>query len=513
MIAVGSAPDAVAIGDVTGDGRNDVVLTTGYANDPAHDFRVVVLAQLADGTLAAPTWYSTAGTYGNRPESVAVGDVTGDGKADVVVGLSGLGVQVFAQNGGALSAPTFVSTTDSHKIRLGKLDADADLDIAGVGWGTNTVTVLLNDGSGRFASSRVYPAQHGGYEDLEVGDVSGDGRADIVVMSGQLYATPNVSVLAQTANGFGAPAEYRVGANVNTQGIGIGDVTGDGRSDVVASYGGNTPSAFIAVFAQTPAGTLASPVAYTSYDIPEPVEVADLDRDRKADVVTVHGGWLRAGVYLQGSGGTLGSRSSPRSHTRVITTRMGSPLRRRRQRVAGCRDRGLQQRSRDPAGYGSAAHRRPGRGSCRLGVLGEATQAVCVGPQGLESRAVHDERDSNAHAERLVLRSRGTGRLHRLRCDGHVHVRVDRVGCDCDRARNGHRRRARQGRCDGGGNRQRDRPERGQRHGDRVCGCQITVRNLAGSTEAVSDPPRPYATRRLTRATNEPVIDAVDTSR
>ena len=307
MIAVGSAPDAVAIGDVTGDGRNDVVLTTGYANDPARDFRVVVLAQLADGTLAAPTWYSTAGTYGSRPESVAVGDVTGDGKADVVVGLSGLGVQVFAQSGGALSAPTFVATSDSHKIRLGKLDADADLDIVGVGWGTNTVTVLLNDGSGRFASSRVYPAQHGGYEDLEVGDVSGDGRADIVVMSGQLYATPNVSVLAQTANGFAAPAEYRVGANVNTQGIGIGDVTGDGRSDVVASYGGNTPSAFIAVFAQTPAGTLASPVAYTSYDIPEPVEVADLDRDGKADVITLHGGWLRAGVYLQGPGGTLGS--------------------------------------------------------------------------------------------------------------------------------------------------------------------------------------------------------------
>jgi hypothetical protein len=306
VIGVGSAPDAVAIGDVTGDGRNDVVLTTGYANDPAHDFRVVVLAQRADGTLAAPSWYPTAGTYGNRPQSVAVGDVTGDGNADVVVGLSGLGVQVFAQSGAVLSAPTFVSTNDSHKIRLGKLDADADLDIAGVGWGTNTVTVLPNDGSGRFASSRVFPAQHGGYEDLEVGDVSGDGRADIVVMSGQLYTAPNVSVLAQTADGFAAPAEYRVGANVNTQGIGIGDVTGDGRSDVVASYGGNSPSAFIAVLAQTTSGTLASPVGYTSYDIPEPVEVADIDLDGKADVITAHGGWLRAGVYRQVSGGTLG---------------------------------------------------------------------------------------------------------------------------------------------------------------------------------------------------------------
>ena len=60
------------------------------------------------------------------------------------------------------------------------------------------------------------------------------------------------------------------------------------------------------MFAQTTAGTLASPVPYTSYDIPEPVEVADLDLDGKADVVTLHGGWLRAGIYLQGAGGTLG---------------------------------------------------------------------------------------------------------------------------------------------------------------------------------------------------------------
>ena len=289
-------------------------------------------------------------------------------------------MQVFAQGSGALSAPTFVSTPDSHKIRLGKLDADADLDIAGVGWGTNTVTVLLNDGTGRFATSRVFAAQHGGYEDLEVGDVSGDGRADIVVMSGQLYATPNVSVLAQTANGFAAPAEYRVGANVNTQGIGIGDVTGDGRADVVASYGGNTPSAFIAVFAQTAAGTLASPVPYTSYDIPEPVEVADLNLDGKADVVTVHGGWLRAGIYLQGAGGTPwpgGARRDPvRESLQPPRARRG---RRRRQRLAGRRDRGLQQRSRDPAGQrDSAADRRPRRRARRVGILRQATEAVRV---------------------------------------------------------------------------------------------------------------------------------------
>ena len=34
-------------------------------------------------------------------------------------------------------------------------------------------------------------------------------------------------------------------------------------------------------------------MAYTSYDIPTPVEVADLDRDGRADVVTLHSGWLQ----------------------------------------------------------------------------------------------------------------------------------------------------------------------------------------------------------------------------
>jgi hypothetical protein len=304
---VGSWPEGVAIGDVTGDGRNDVVLTTSYYFDEPNDYRLWVFAQAADGSLTAPVSYQTAATYSNRPESVATGDITGDGKADVVLGLGGLGVQVFPQlPSGTLGAPATTPTTNAGQIRLGQLDGDGRLDVAGVGWGTNTVSVLSNNGVGGLNAPVEYPAQHAGYEDLEVADVSGDGRDDLVVMSGQSYAVPNLSVLAQLAGGgFGPAAEYRVGTNVNTSGIGVGDVTGDGRKDVVTSYGGNRPSSFLAVFAQTGDGTLAAPVSYASYDIPEPVEVADVDLDGRADVVTLHGGWSRAGAYLQQTNGTL----------------------------------------------------------------------------------------------------------------------------------------------------------------------------------------------------------------
>ncbi len=306
-IGVGSSPSAVAVGDVTGDGRADVVMTTDFNADPANDFRLWVFPQTSTGQLGAPRSYATAGSYGQWLDSVAIGDITGDGRNDVVLGVTGVGVQVFPQTPNAvLGAATLYSTGDARLVRLGQLNGDGRLDVAAAGWGTNTVSVLLNDGAGGLAAPVTYPAQHAGYDDLEVGDVTGDGRDDIVVMSGQTYAVPNVSVLSQLAGGgFSAPATYSVGTNTTTQGIGLGDVTGDGRNDVVVSYGGNRPGATIGVFPQTSSGTLGPLVTYASYDIPEPVEVGDVDLDGRADVVTLHGGWLDAGVYRQTAGGGL----------------------------------------------------------------------------------------------------------------------------------------------------------------------------------------------------------------
>jgi hypothetical protein len=305
-ISVGSSPAAVAVGDVTGDGRNDVVMTTNYYFDPANDFRLWVFAQTSSGDLAAPVSYATAGAYGNWLDSVSIGDVTEDGRADAVLGVNEVGVQVFPQlASGGLGAPVLYPTGNGRQLRLGHLNGDDRLDVAAVGWGTDTVSVLLNDGLGGLSAPVEYSARHDGYDDLEVGDVTGDARDDLIVMSGQ-GLVPNVSVLAQLpGGGFGPASEYSVGERELTRGIGLGDLTGDGRTDVVASYGGNRPYSHVAVFAQNAAGTLAPPTAYTSYDIPEPVDVADFDLDGRADVVTLHGGWNRAGLYRQLPGGGL----------------------------------------------------------------------------------------------------------------------------------------------------------------------------------------------------------------
>jgi hypothetical protein len=299
-IPTGSWPEAVAIGDVNGDGLNDVVMVTSYYFDPANDSMLHVWIQNPDGTLAPRVKYP----IGGRPQSVAIGDVNGDGLKDVVV-ANGSGIGVFTQNAdGMLNPMVFYPTNDSFKVRVADLNNDGRLDIVSIGWGTNTAKVFTQNADGSLAQPVTYSVPHGGYDDLEVGDVNNDGLTDVIVMSGQLYATPNISILYQKPDGtLGDLTSLSVGPQELTQGIGVGDVNGDGLNDIVASYGGNRP--FIASFLQNASGGMEPPMRYPSYDIPEPVRVADVNGDGRLDVVVAHGGWNALGAYLQQPDGTL----------------------------------------------------------------------------------------------------------------------------------------------------------------------------------------------------------------
>lgn len=305
-IPTGSSPEAVAIGDVNADGRADVVLTTSYRFDPDNDYKLFVFLQDDSGALLPPTKYATAGTYTSRPTTVDIGDVDGDGLNDVVVGLTGSAIQVFRQSDGQLSAAPLIPTPYSSRVRIGDLNGDGRMDVAGIGGSGGKVGVFQQGTDGRLLLAGEYVAPQAGSGDLELGDVDNDTRTDIVVMSAQGYAYDNLAVLTQTSNGTFAPfVPYDLGGDQLTQGVGIGDVNGDRLQDVVVSYGGNRPYSRIAVFQQSGAGTLDPALSLPAYDIPEPVEVRDVNGDGRDDIVVLHGGWYRMGVYLQMSDGTL----------------------------------------------------------------------------------------------------------------------------------------------------------------------------------------------------------------
>ena len=49
------------------------------------------------------------------------------------------------------------------------------------------------------------------------------------------------------------------------------------------------------------------PLVVPAYDIPEPIEIADLNCDNRNEIITVHGGWSKISVYEQNTSGAYGT--------------------------------------------------------------------------------------------------------------------------------------------------------------------------------------------------------------
>ncbi len=302
----GSEPGAVAIGDVNGDGRNDVVLTTAYDNDPMNDYKLFVFRQNAAGELGTPVKYEAG-----DGESVDIGDLNADGRNDVVVSAANK-IGVFLQNvtGGLNPAAYYNATNDPRCVRIADLNNDGLLDVVSTAGGYESnrhqVNVFLQNGGGTLNPPNIYTAIHQGDHDLEAGDINDDGLTDIVVLSGGGSSVVEVAILYQNSGGTFQPAVYYdLGDYYSVGGEAIGDVNDDGRGDLVVAYGDSPPDSFVGVFYQNVGGALNGLVSYDSYDYPSAAVTADINGDMKLDAVVAHRYGDAIGVYFQKSDGTL----------------------------------------------------------------------------------------------------------------------------------------------------------------------------------------------------------------
>jgi serine protease len=283
---LGSDPESVAIGDVTGDGRRDVVMSTGAYQSPRYDWKVLLYRQLPNGTLAEPEAFSPV--WHVAVHGLAVGDVDGDRRNDVVVAAD-LGVNVFHQRSGTLSRPFFIPfTVGGYAVDIVDMNRDGREDV--VVRGGTWVRIAMNLRRG-FRTSIV---ARGRNQDVEAGDVNGDRRPDLVAASFK----GRLRVYRQRRNGSFSRARVqrtRHGASS----VAVGDVTRDGRMDVALVGGG-----FIQVLAQNAKGRLVPLSATRGVDYPAAIETFDVSGDGKVDLIARAS--ESVGVVLQQERGAFG---------------------------------------------------------------------------------------------------------------------------------------------------------------------------------------------------------------
>jgi len=229
----------VATGDVTGDGIDDIVTAAGAGGGP----HVKVFDGMTGQEIRSFYAYDAAFSGG---VSVAVGDVTGDGLADIVTGAGAGGgphVKVFdgATNAEIRSFYAYHSGyTGGVTVAAGDLDGDGHSDII-VGPGANSDPhVKAFDGmTGAVVRDFFAYSDFTGGVNVAAGDLDGDGKAEIITGAGA-GGGPHVKVWSGTGPtevaGFYAYApDVTGGVRVATA-----DLDGDGKRELLVAPGSGT---------------------------------------------------------------------------------------------------------------------------------------------------------------------------------------------------------------------------------------------------------------------------------
>lgn len=323
----GNAAEAVAVADLNGDSKPDVIVADWCGNNSSDckyylwgfDGTVTVLLGNGNGTLQPAVSYASGG---ETPVSIAVADVNGDGKPDIIVANkcasatncnSGNGsVGIMLGNGDGTFQP--VATYDSGgflavSMAVGDFNGDGKPDLAvahssgsdGVCCISPALDVLLGNGDGTFRQAVAYGG--GALTSVAVGDVNGDHRPDLVVTS---FVGNAVEIFLGNGDGtFQTPVKYGTGSP-DPYSVAIADLNGDGKLDLeVDNLRNNGVNGLVGILLGNGDGTFQGAVTYDSGgNTGGSIVASDVDGDGNPDLILA-GGNSALGVLLGKFDGTF----------------------------------------------------------------------------------------------------------------------------------------------------------------------------------------------------------------
>ena len=297
--SAGANPFDVEVADVDGDGKLDIVVS---------DFNTAQVSvyrnSCTPGNISSNLFTRVDFATGNEPQGIVVRDIDGDGKPDLLVANPGDDTVSVLRNTsivGSLTTNSFAPKVDiatggsCNSIAVGDLDGDGKPDMV-VGCASNGNVALFRNISspGSFTSNSFAPQVNlSGVSytiNLQIADMDGDGKLDLVAVSylSQAFSVfRNISTVGSlTTNSFAPRIDYSLGGRGHT--AAIADLDGDGKPDLAIVTELNS---LFSVFRNTSTpgsftnSSLAGRVDFPTGYNPSGVSVGDLDGDGRPDVV------------------------------------------------------------------------------------------------------------------------------------------------------------------------------------------------------------------------------------
>jgi len=295
--------NGVVLTDFNGDHKMDVAVAATPSNN-SNNGVVAVMLGAGDGTFLPATNFATA----YYPRSIAVTDLNGDGKADLITAnpISNTFSVLLGQGNGTFSSHADYATGPNPLLGLGDFNGDAKLDLLIASekcqdsqCGLGNLAIILGKGDATFPiANYAAPVRTSA---VVAADFNGHGNADLAIGNDNQQNNNTLSVLLNNGSGGFLPrTDYVAGSGAS--GVVAGDFNHDLSQDLAVA---NILDSTVSVLLGNGDGTFQNHVDYPTGTMPQTVLTGDFNNDGILDLVTVPNLGSAASVLLGNGDGTF----------------------------------------------------------------------------------------------------------------------------------------------------------------------------------------------------------------